>query len=428
MTSDPTAFHPHVISRDLASMLLRDPSLCLPLLEAADPTDLAPPYAQVVAAIAEVYRPGQPFDDWMVFEKVSQRMPSFRREDFNALLDYGPVPSSFGLYLDQLVRGLYRRRVFEFGQRAQALASSDDVEMIAAKLREEMGAVTERIRPEGGTSTVDGDELWTYQEPEHRTLLPGLLVRQGRVMITGFEGTGKSILLRQVAIAGALGLHPFHPRGKVEPIRTLYVDLESPPDMVRERLHAMLNTLRRRQYVPEPPSFEGRMKVALRPEGLDVVGRGADRQFLSSLLADHKPDLLCVGPVYKLAAGGGDLDEATVGEVLRYLDHLRSVYDVSIMVEAHSPHGASDTTDFNSRRVLRPSGSSAWMRYPEVGRGLRREPKLSTQLSRGIFSLEAWRGDRSPTMNFPEYVAKGDHGEVWFYDCTDDVHAARERR
>jgi replicative DNA helicase len=68
------------------------------------------------------------------------------------------------------------------------------------------------------------------------------------------------------------------------------------------------------------------------------------------------------------------------------LDSLRA-RGVALVTEAHSGHERSDS--------LRPLGSSAWLRWPEFGRGLRED---KAQPGRYIF--EQWRGDRDE-RNFP---------------------------
>lgn len=234
--------------------------------------------------------------------------------------------------------------------------------------------------------------------------------------------THNSIVLRQLVIAGALGLHPFNPIGRIDPIRTLYLDLENPPALAQERMRAMLDTLRNRGLAPPTnPTFEDRFKFLIRSQGIDIVGKGADRQFLTDAVETHRPDLLCIGPIYRMAHAGGDLDEATVGGIINYLNHLRVTYDLSVVTEAHPPHGASDSNDPNQRRVLRPSGSSAWMRFPEVGRGLRYQQKASEALRRPVFKLEDWRGDRHPKMRFPRYLARATNDQVWYDDVSDQV-------
>jgi RecA-family ATPase len=43
-------------------------------------------------------------------------------------------------------------------------------------------------------------------------VIPGLLERRDRLMLTGEEGLGKSYLLRQIAVMAAAGLDPFDHR------------------------------------------------------------------------------------------------------------------------------------------------------------------------------------------------------------------------
>ncbi len=50
-------------------------------------------------------------------------------------------------------------------------------------------------------------------------LVPNLLERKDRLIVTGGEGSGKSYLLRQMAVMMASGMHPFDKNRQIDPLR-----------------------------------------------------------------------------------------------------------------------------------------------------------------------------------------------------------------
>ena len=64
-------------------------------------------------------------------------------------------------------------------------------------------------------------------EPSDEWVIPGLLARLDRVMITGWEGLAKSTLLRQVAYCAAAGINPFNGARVSDGVRVLMVDAEN---------------------------------------------------------------------------------------------------------------------------------------------------------------------------------------------------------
>src|SRR5690606_19222789 len=61
---------------------------------------------------------------------------------------------------------------------------------------------------------------------EYDWLIPNLLERQDRVIITGGEGAGKSTMVRQIAVMAAAGVHPTLP-GQIPPVPGVVVDVEN---------------------------------------------------------------------------------------------------------------------------------------------------------------------------------------------------------
>ena len=230
---------------------------------------------------------------------------------------------------------------------------------------------------------VDVNVLLTEQEPEYDWCIPELMERGDRLIVTGGEGRGKSTLLRQIAVQCALGVHPFT-LAPMESKRVLLVDLENPRRSVRRKLMeiAGIHTIK-----PD------RLMVARWPAGLDLT-HPAEREAMADLLGRLWPELLIIGPMYKLAQ---HLDkEDSSAEIASVLDQWRAVFNFALIMESHQPH--QTIVDGSRFRPERPFGSSLWMRWPEFGICLE---------DRG--TLRHWRGPREER----EWPDKLYRGEEW---------------
>lgn len=237
------------------------------------------------------------------------------------------------------------------------------------------------------------DEFIDLPEPEHEQwVVPGLLARDWRVVAVGIEGGGKSVLFRMFAVMSAQGKHPltYRPMPKV---RTLLVDLENPSRAIKGSCRVLRNGFDREAYEP------GRAFLWHRPGGVDLRTR-TGRSELETVLAACRPDLVCLGPLYKaFAKKGGEVgDEQAVSEIQGVFDDLRTRYGFGLLLEHHAPHGASA-----EHRDLRPYGSTLWLRWPEIG--LAMQP-LNAKHEPRFVELKRWRGDRL-NNEWPENLREG---------------------
>jgi replicative DNA helicase len=244
---------------------------------------------------------------------------------------------------------------------------------------------------------IEAQELSVMQF-EHRWLIDGLMERADRWMVTGGEGRGKSTWLRQFAIMSASGIHPFR-RHRIKPLKVLIVDLENSESQVSRSLQGLLSRAGE-EYRP------GSCFVKCRPQGMDLASR-ADVRWLDGLLSFHKPDLLVFGSLYKAyrgADGRSKGSEESAEMVANALDELRVRHDCALLIEAHAPHGEGA-----DRAGLRPAGSSLWLRWPEVGFGL----KVG---GNGDADVVQWRGirDRDRIAEWPKVFARG---RVWPWEA-----------
>lgn len=195
------------------------------------------------------------------------------------------------------------------------------------------------------------DDLLCEEEPDHDWLIPGLLERDERAILVGRGGAGKSTLLRQLAVMGASGLHPFT-QEPIKHLRSLTVDLENRRRQIRQRSRTLFEIAGDR-YKPNFVNF------ALRPEGLILTNK-EDKLWLARTVGKIAPDLLFVGPLYKMGVGDPNADEFAQ-PIFRAFDSLQAEFRFGLVIEAHPPYGASGNS------VKRPAGTAVWERWPDYG-------------------------------------------------------------
>ncbi len=238
---------------------------------------------------------------------------------------------------------------------------------------------------------TDVNDLLEEPEPEYNWLVPGLLERGDRLILTGNEGKGKSTLLRQIGIQIAAGIHPFT-LDPIEPCRVLLFDLENPRPQIRREL----NKIKAERCIDR-----NLLRVESVPQGIDLSSR-VYIEAMTELLSLERPDLLIIGPTYKMAPRLED--EGSSGELAFLLDQWRIAFGMTLLMESHQPHDRIVET--HRQRPERPFGSSLWMRWPEFGLCLWDDG-----------TLRHWRGARDENREWPERLRRGEGGEEsWLWE------------
>lgn len=222
-------------------------------------------------------------------------------------------------------------------------------------------------------------------------VVPGLLAKGDRLVLTGVEGGGKSVWLRQISIMAAAGAHPFKSE-IIDPLKVLVVDAEN-----SERQWAStakyVTGLATKRGVADP-----RERVIVSAGSRIDLRVQADVNQVQALIDEHKPNILQIGPLYKLVSGEitNDTDAAPLIEVL---DSFRE-QGIVLLMEAHAGHAGKASKD------LRPRGSSALLGWPEFGFGL-----LPDADNPEMVDLVRWRGDRE-LRDWPSGFRRGVNGEL----------------
>jgi replicative DNA helicase len=241
--------------------------------------------------------------------------------------------------------------------------------------------------------------------------IPGLLPEGAALMVTASEGAGKSTMLRQLALAAALGIDPLRPgrAARYEPKRVLIVDAEVSRAQLSRSLRQVWSYGSR--FVRDPdPSL---VAVESVPAGIDLSG-GTDRATLLRLVREHRPDIIAIGPLYRIT--GSDLmTEEGMRVWQRPFEPLKAD-GVSVVMEHHAGNEQP-----GHARMLRPLGSSAVRRWFSQGIGMR----LLTCEEHGTIQccaswqrevkVENWRASRDE-VEWPHRLRAVD-GSVWWEEA-----------
>lgn len=268
----------------------------------------------------------------------------------------------------------YARIVDDYARQRTLIAHAADMAELGYQPSDDVAGVEARaaqiltFKPRPIESAYhDLDDFLDVDEPDHDWVVPGLLERCDRCIITAHAGTGKSTLLRQVGLMVAGGLHPFT-LADINPVNVLLLDVENSARQVRREINPLRHTLGNR-YQPGRFTvrvFEGPISIA-DPATLAELCRAAEQ---------HQPGIILLGPLYKLLVGD-PTDEAPARDAAAAFDKLRHVCGSALIIEAHSPYPNGKT------QILRPYGASLWERWPEYGWHFDKTGRV-----------EHWRGQR----------------------------------
>lgn len=278
----------------------------------------------------------------------------------------------------QVLAAAERRQIREAAVRAQAMIDA--------------GQPTEEIRQQlvrvGGTADDDEaaaamlslDEFVDRELPPEKWIIPDMIAAGDRLILTGGEGSGKSILLRQIGACVAAGCHPFT-RAPIRPSKVLLVDAENPERIMMAKLGQIRNTLRMGGF-----ETEGRMWIDRHPGGLDLT-TPKGRTILRHRCQLIQPDVLIIGPIYKLFVQQTGGDEIPARQVVAVIDEIRAELDCAVLTEHHTP-----MQQLGHARQIRPVGTGLWQRWPEFGFGI--VPQEGTRPEDRQMDLVPWRGSR----------------------------------
>jgi len=283
-----------------------------------------------------------------------------------------------------------RSLLHKFSESNELILGGADPYMVAQGLEKSLSGI--------GQFDVKEPEAMTMYELEENAdaiapvVIPGMMNRDYRTIVVAEEGAGKSLLLRTIAMSASQGFHPFSHQ-RIDPVRCLIVDLENPTQAITQTGVPYMNMLKSK----DPDNFDSeRLKFWRRPGGIEIR-RLSDKAELQREIASHRPELVCIGPIYKMyRRGANESYEDSADEAMAVLDDLRTKYDFALVMEHHAAKGKA-----GEKRDLSPMGSQRWMAWPESGISLYKDSMDPTMLH-----VKRYRGDRLQGIDWPSRLIR----------------------
>lgn len=398
--------------RALLGAVLLQPDLAGPaILGIPESAWWHPRHASIATVLIGRLRSGKPVDSQLVLVDLFARQ-GFGQETGPELLRLmGSVPTATNAtyYAERIMHCAARRKLSGAAthlrqklDQSWANGWNEPVTDFTKELRDACDlAETLDAEPEIEQPSMTLAGLLAGQD-EHDWLVPGLLERGERIVLTGTEGLGKSYLISQFAVCLAAGLHPFTGRvlgdGQYRQ-QVLIIDCENGVSQSRRRFRKIASGIGGRDR-----SWLDNIRLELRPNGLNLLG--ADAGWLERKIALNAPDIIVVGPLYRLHYANIS-DELAAREIVRVLDTARTRHGCALITEAHPGHAE----DGSGNRLMRPAGSSLFLRWPEFGYGIRRAKGAEGEHP-DLVDVVAWRGSREE-RSWPKQLKHGTRGLPW---------------
>lgn len=397
---DEFAAEPHDIEAEQAVLgaMMGSPAAaeqCMQALSAAD--FYRPAHGVIFTTICTALRERQPCDTIAVKDRLEAAGefrgaldPPYLVTLLQAVQVYANAGNHARIVRDRAVR----RRLLAAGRRITQWAGSaeGDAHGLTERAVREVEEVRESGLGDDVTVQTISEFLNTDEPDDYDWVIPGLLERGDRLILTGQEGAGKSELFRMFGVTTAAGIHPFTFQ-PMRPGRVLLLDCENTSRHTRRKIRPLITQARLQGHEVN----EHNLWIECRPQGIDLA-LDRDVSWLMRQVAALQPDITFLGPLYRLAPRALN-DDSDAAPVLATLNMIRA-RGSAVVLEAHSGHqvGAGGMRD------LRPRGSSAFLGWPEFGYGLRWADECTKE--HRVVEFVSWRGDRDE-RDWPEMLAAG---------------------
>lgn len=179
---------------------------------------------------------------------------------------------------------------------------------------------------------IDGFPVFTWQELKDLEvhvdwLIPGILQRQGIMIVTGKPGVGKTQMTLQVMIHIALG-KPFLGWQIAEPRKVAFLSMEMGQAEIKIFMEEMDSILTDEERGLMHDNF------LIIPIGQTVMfDTPSDQKKIQQFLETHKPEVMAVDSLSQSTLAS--LEEAAVKKVMDFADRIRMNYDCSVIFIHH---------------------------------------------------------------------------------------------
>lgn len=381
-----------VAERAIIGAALLDPSQLRFAQEHVEPRDFADRrLGAAYEAMVRRHVSGEPIDEITIAADLADSQFRLTNLELFDCRHSTPAASTMGHYARIVADHAGKRRLEIFATRAQQAArSAATYDTLMPGVRAEWDTLATTA-----ATAIDAPLLRDLLDgpDDYDWLIPNLLEKRDRLVLTGGEGSGKSYYIQQIAITAAAGIHPTT-LAKIEPVRVLVVDAENSAKQWRRRVRPLVAKARQTGQV-DPA---GTMRIATVPR-LDITSE-KDLAAVHRLIDQHAPEMLVIGPLYRLLPRAITSDD-DAAPLITALDSLRA-RGCALIMEAHAGHAK----DGLGERDLRPRGSSALMGWPEFGLGIKMLPPDDSTPGLVQASLMRWRGDRDQRA-WPDTLERG---------------------
>lgn len=360
--------------------------------------------AQVFKAIVSLNREGESVETYTVWKRAEELgAKGIDSTDLIRMVEAVGSGESIGFYAEQVKEAASRRGLSIVAANLMREAGDETFHpsQTAQKALEGLKDLQTGTRQRMKTKSLA--EILAIEE-DHDWTIKGLLERGDRLIITGFEGGGKTTWIRQLAICMAAGIHPTTLDHLPAPLNVMVIDAENSETQWRAQVRKMTATAKAYGLTDPAPGIQ-----IMAGERFDITKDSVLGE-IHRLIDQHSPDVMCIGPIYKMVSTGVNNDQEAAPLIMA-LDSLRE-RGVALIMEGHSPKGGQLNV-----RDLAPRGSAALMGWPEFGFGLypdKDNPHLT--------HVTKWRGDREEGRDWPKELERGGP-----FPWTGDIVSPRNR-
>jgi hypothetical protein len=388
--------HDIVAEEGVIGAMLLNPDAAVAAMEYCTASDFyATQNGEIFAAICDLTNKGVKPDPILVASHID-------RQDLMAkmleMLSSVPSSSHIRQYAEIVARhSVSRKLMVRFNEGIDEIANGSDPYSQAEQVEKFVSTIG--YSGNSGPESLTIGELSSTADESSPVVIPGLMHRDYRTIIVAEEGAGKSLLLRTIAMSAAQGFHPFSHQ-RIKPVRALIVDLENPAQAILQTGVPFAQQL----FERDPDNYDdSRLRFWRKPGGIEIRSL-SDKAELQREIAFHRPELVCIGPIYKMyRRGSGESYEDSADEAMAVLDQLRTKYGFALVMEHHAAKGKA-----GEKRDLSPMGSQRWMAWPEIGISLYKDTQDPTTLH-----VKRYRGDRLQGVSWPDRLVRD---RTWLID------------